>query len=343
MEKQKQEEQTKNREAFLALAAAIRRSRCVLLTGHVDPDADCIGSLLALCRAFSGPERQLVPVLADPVPPNLHFLPGWESIRRPEELDIQPDAVLLADCSELSRTGDTDWLTPYLARAERVLILDHHANASPMPAEICLQEAEASATAELVYLLLTENDIPIDQETATNLYAGLIADNGSFRFLNTTPLSLRVGSELLAKGIDLETIRVRLFETRSLKSMRIMAAALHEFKTDMDDRLIWMHIEKRVLDELGADSSDCANMTGSMMCLDGVKIGALFEERGPSLVKVSLRARRGFDVGSIAAAFQGGGHKLAAGCSIKAPLAEAEEMVLAACRKALEDADGRLH
>ena len=176
-------------------------------------------------------------------------------------------------------------------------------------------ETEAAATAEIIAAMIEEAGIKLDRDQAMPLYVGIVSDTGCFRYLNTTPRSMQLCANYLALGIDIEPIRIRLFEDRSYTNMRMLSFALNSLQVSADGKLAWMVVDRATMEKYHAGPGDCISIVNFSLAVVGVKIGLFFEEYEDD-VKVSLRSRRGYSVNDVAAKFGGGGHVLAAGCRV---------------------------
>ncbi len=321
---------------FAPACNLVEKSRKILIAGHVSPDGDTLGSSLALARGLRQLSKEVTVVFQDEAPDYLRFLPGYELILKPEELQLQPDLLILVDCATLDRTGD-GWLKPYLQQAP-LLIFDHHALRDENIKAVSLVEPRLAATAELIYWFLQEMQIDIDLDTARCLYTALCTDTGGFRFTNTKVHTFQIAADLLGRGIDLEEMRVQLFESRSFEHIKLMGAASNNMQKSEDSKLVWTALDAETKEKLGALPGDTDSIAGQTMLVEGVKIGVFFNEKAAEgVVKVSFRGRNGYNVGKLAAQFGGGGHYAASGCSIAGKLTEVMPMVLEAARQALQE------
>lgn len=311
----------------------LREGREIIVCGHINPDPDCIGTMLALDRAFGGQSQGWRLLMGDPLPAYLDYLAGIERFITPDALDIEPRTVLLVDCSEPERCGG--WLPPLIEQYRpQLYCLDHH-QSNDFSGDGLVLETDAAASGEIAAVLIEKAGIEIDTAIATQLYTAIVGDTGCFRYTNTTPRTLRIGANLLDKHIDAELIRIRLFESNSYKNMRMIRAAFDNMQVEADGRLCYMVIDRQAMAEAEAVGSDCDNIVSNTLTLDGVKIGLLFEEY-QDFVKVSMRCRSGYRVDQLAQRFGGGGHLLASGCRFKGGLEQAKTMVLAAARQLLD-------
>lgn len=310
----------------------LQDSKNLLITGHQDPDGDCIGSMLGIYHAFDGKSKGWQMVLQDEMPAYLAFLSGFEEIKSPLDISIKPDGVLLLDCAEAKRSGTT-FLDEYLGKVPFYAI-DHH------PAQDCacdhyIIEDQASATGEICAAIVEAAGISFTTEAATALYSAIVSDTGCFRYLNTTPRCFTIAARLLAAGIDLEAVRINIFENNSLANVKMLGLALQSLELSADGLVAWMKVDLAGKQLYQAKESDLNNIVNYALSIQGVKIGAFFQEKEGE-IKVGLRSRKGYAIDGIARSFGGGGHIMAAGCTVKGTLDEVCGQVLAAIKKMLE-------
>lgn len=311
----------------------LQKSKNLLITGHQDPDGDCIGSMLGIYHAFDGKSKGWQMVLQDDMPAYLAFLDGFEEIKTPPDISIKPDGVLLLDCAQAKRAG-AEFLDEYLGKAPFYAI-DHHP-AQDCDCDHCIIEDQASATGEICAAIVDEAGISYNLATATALYSAIVADTGCFRYLNTTPRCFAIAARLLAAGIDLEAVRINIFENNSLANMKMLGLALQSLKISEGGLVAWMKVDLAGKQLYQAKEADLANIINYALSIQGVKIGVFFQEKEGE-IKVGLRSRKDYAIDGIARSFGGGGHLMAAGCTIKGTLDEACEQVLAAINKMLEE------
>jgi phosphoesterase RecJ-like protein len=165
-------------------------------------------------------------------------------------------------------------------------------------------------------------------------------DTGSFRFQNATADTLHVAGDLVALGADPAQISECVFDNRTFTATRLLAAALSSLAASPDGKIVWAHVTRDDFTTLGAADEDTEGFVNYMRGVRGADVGLLFREMADGRVRVSLRGRETVDVGAIAQAFGGGGHRMAAGCTLPAPLAVAERTLVAAVQGALAGAHG---
>ncbi len=186
----------------------------------------------------------------------------------------------------------------------------------------------ASSTAEIVLRLLEANGVEIDKTTATQLMIGLVNDTGGFRFANTTAETFRSAARLTELGADASHAAKCIYETRSIAALRLLGRALSSLQSSADGRVVWASVRRRDLDELGASDSDTDGIVNQVAYAKGSQVAVLFRELSREEIRVSLRSREGFDVNRVARGFGGGGHKAAAGCTLRMPLDAAQDKLL---------------
>jgi len=312
-------------------AAAIGESRSIVLACHVNPDGDALGSLLGLALALIPLGKDLVCLSQDGVPDILRFLPGTEMVVTTTDIPAF-DLALVVDSGELARVGEA--VQPLVARARRVVDIDHHVTAGAF-GDIRVLDAQAASTSEIVYALLQTLGTPITPDIATCLFTGVITDTGSFRFQNVTPNTLRVAAKLLEAGAPPAHISENVFENRTFAATRLLGSALSALSQTPDGQVIWTHITAQDFRTLGATDQDTEGVVNYVRGVRGAEVGILFREMETGKIRVSLRSRESVNVAEIAARFGGGGHRMASGCTVDAPLAEAEQAVVRAVQEAL--------
>jgi phosphoesterase RecJ-like protein len=315
-----------------AVLAPFRSSRGrALMLGHVHPDADVLGTLLALGQALETRGWRVTYGGPHPAPAALAFLPGVERYRHLHALEGRFDVAVLTDCPNPQRT---EGLIDQARRAAAAVVnIDHHPD-NRRYGDVNWVDVSAAATGEIVYELLVALGAPLTPPIATNLFTALHTDTGSFRYSNVTPRTFRIAAALVQAGAEPAFVSEALYERRAPDALRWLGEALARVEVSDDGRLAWLALPSGSLPEKVIESEELVNYPRSLAT---VRVACLLRERDGQ-VKVSLRGKGDVDVQRIAAQFGGGGHRNAAGCMIAGPLAEATRVVLAAVRAALPDA-----
>lgn len=286
------------------------------LIAHISPDGDTLGSSLALCEALEAMGKTVQPVCAAVVPEAYRFCPGAEKFVLPAE--ARPARYVIAvDCGDLGRTGAAAAL---FGQAERTLVIDHHGT-NPGYGDINWVE-ECGATAELIYLLSGELDVPVTKTMAENLYVGIASDTGNFAYSNTTERSFRIAGELLRSGYDMARVNRDLFRTQPVRKLLLHAELVRASRFYANGSLVIGCITNAMMDACGATGADAEGAIDDLRDVDTVEVAIVLREEGTDTVRVSLRGKEHFDVAAIAKQFGGGGHRLAAGCTFTGVLIE---------------------
>lgn len=301
----------------------------VLLLGTVQPDGDLLGSQIGLGLALAGAGAPVTLAGPHPVPEVFRFLPGADLVQRWERAPGSFDLVILVDCPEPARTDGL--LEGSRGPTTRVVSIDHHPD-SKRYADVHWVEPAASAAGEMVYDLIRALGLKLTPEIATNLYTSIHTDTGSFRYSNTTPRTFKIAADLVGHGARPELVAGALYEDRRPEDLRRLGELLGRVEVSPDGLVAWLMLPAGSVSEAFLAAEDLVNYPRSIA---SVKVAALLREMGSGSVKVSLRAKGEVNVGTIAAAFGGGGHANAAGCTIAGSLTEARDAVLRSVADAL--------
>lgn len=300
-----------------------------LMLGHVHPDADVLGTLLAIGEALRGRGWSVVVGGPHPAPGALSFLPGVEGYQVLERLDGAFDVVVLTDCPNPDRT---EGLIDDAKRASAAIVnIDHHPD-NRRYGSVNWIDAEAAATGEMVFRLLMALGVPLTPTIATNLFTAIHTDTGSFRYSNVTAETFHIAAALTAAGARPEVVSSALYERRAPDALRWLGESLARVRISDDHRVAWLALPAGAVPERFVESEELVNYPRS---IGSVKVACLLREIGGGRVKVSLRAKGEVDVNKIAATFGGGGHANAAGCTITGPLDAVTSRVLDAVSAAL--------
>lgn len=312
------------------VADLLRRAERVLALTHISPDGDAIGSLLgfgwvlrAAWRAAPMPAgRKLALVCADPVPPQLQWLPGAGDIIA--EPPAGPwDAVVGLDASDGLRLGRA--FRPADYGASPIVILDHHVTNLHF-GSLNYVNPTAAATAQIMVALADALGVALSREAAVCLLTGLVTDTLGFRTNNVTAEVMATAIRLMEAGANLNEITERALNHRPLSVLRLWGLALAQMQ--IERRVVWTHITRRMRDETAAPAVGDGGLVSQLINAPEAEIAAVFAETADGKVEISLRAKTGRDVSQIALGLGGGGHPQAAGCTVMGPLAAAEARIL---------------
>jgi len=313
----------------------VRRHRRFLLTTHIRPDADGIGSLMALAEALRRQGKEVQMVIASAWPPRYDFLDPDKQIEQftgPGERWQGAEVVIVLDTGTWNQLGD---FGAFLA-ARRVpkVVIDHHLSQDDLGA-VRLVDATAEATGRLVFEAISALGGSIDEPVASRLFVALAGDTGWFRHANTTPATFALAEQLERAGARPTSLYEQLYEQNTLPRLKLTGLVLERLQVVENGLVAFTEIRRGDYAATGAvpqDSEDLVNYTRS---IQGVEVGLFFMEQPRGGVKVSFRARACVDVARLAERFGGGGHRLASGVILDGTLEEARARVLAAVHEAL--------
>ncbi|HYQ48404.1 MAG TPA: bifunctional oligoribonuclease/PAP phosphatase NrnA [Thermodesulfovibrionales bacterium] len=309
------------------LIRAFRDEEVFLLTTHIGPDGDAIGSCLALAEALKSLGKTVFVYDRDPVPECYRFMPGYRTFRSSLGRIMTKDPlVVLLDCNSPDRAALTDY------SFRKTAVIDHHETESDFGA-VRWVERSAAATGLMVFHLVKALDVPITKSMATNLYTAVMVDTGSFRYSNTDPDVLNAAAELVKAGAGPGTISEQLYEHWREKRFELLVHALGTL--DIRDGVAFIHVTRDMHERTGTTEADTENFANFPRIIDSVKIAVLIREVDRGRWKVSMRSKGRVNVANIAAANGGGGHRNAAGFRITADLATVKTMIRRASRTAL--------
>jgi bifunctional oligoribonuclease and PAP phosphatase NrnA len=297
------------------LAEAADARATVVLSGHMQPDADALGSTLALAEGLRRRGARVLITFPDPftLPESLGWLPGAEGFVPSSSVPASPDVFVSLDAASPARLGE---LAALLDDAGVSLVIDHHAS-NPGFGDVRLIDGAAPATVTLVAGLLDELGVAIDADLATCLYAGLAADTGSFRFGNTRPDTHELAARLLSTGIDHSAISRRLFDTAPFGWLGLLSAVTGRavLERDIGDGLVWTWSSTAEAAEYGLPGEQLEALVDVIRSTQEADVACVLKGQDDGSWSVSLRSRGGTDLARVALALGGGGHKLAAGYS----------------------------
>ncbi len=313
-----------------AAVTALLAANKIVVSSHINPDGDALGSTLALCLALRTLGKEAVPLLADGVPEIYRWMPGADTVlSSTNRRDF--DLAVVCDAGTLIRVGTS--VLPIIEAAPTVIDIDHHVADGPF-GDIRILDDTVASTAELIWPLIQNLERAsgkelLCKEIAECLMCGVITDTGSFRFPNTTPSTFETAAQLQRLGARPAPITEAVFESRSEASVRLLGRALSNLQLSPDGRVGWTAISAADFEAVGATDQDSEGVVNQIRAIKTVDVALLFREIPGKKIRISLRAREGADVNRIANVFAGGGHRLASGCSVDPPLADAVSAVTA--------------
>jgi phosphoesterase RecJ-like protein len=295
------------------ITTEIAECKYVGITGHIRPDGDCIGSIMALYNyLIENMPGIYVDVYAQRVPENFNYLKNIDKVIVDyPDTDKIYDVMICLDSSDLERIGEAD---KYFKAAKRTICIDHHIS-NDNYADVCHVVADASSTCEVLYDLFEDDEI--SKEVAEALYTGIIHDTGVFKHSNTSKHTLEVTGCLINKGVGFSKIIDESFYMKTFLQNQILGICLLNAKMTLNNKVIYSYIDMETMTKNKAVPSDLDGVIDQLRVTEGVEVAILLHETSEGEYKVSMRSNNDVNVSEIAVSFGGGGHIKAAGCSIK--------------------------
>lgn len=299
-----------DREVLRSAASAITGASELSLVCHVGPDGDALGSMLGLAEAASNAGKSVMATFGSPfvVPDNLSFLPT-DHLVKPQDLPSQPEVLVVLDAGSADRIGE---LAANAGKAEIVVVLDHHVTNEGF-GDVSFVDSGAAATGEIVFDLLELAGWDLTPSIANSLLTAIVTDTGRFQYSNTTPRTLEIASKLVAAGAVPTLIGQRVYEEAPFGYLKAASAAMDRAVLDEDLSVVSSFITEHDLEAADADWGDIDGLIDTIRLAREADTAVLAKVHRDGRVKVSMRSRGATDVGSLAASFGGGGHRLASG------------------------------
>ncbi|MEA2039306.1 MAG: bifunctional oligoribonuclease/PAP phosphatase NrnA [Thermodesulfobacteriota bacterium] len=314
------------------IASVLREGRYFLLITHEDPDADGIGSMLALGRALINSGKDVILLSEEPVPAPLNLLKGSDIICQRCNLRKDFDALIVLDCGKMKRMGRFH----KRIKGHGILInIDHHAS-NDFFGDLDLVDANSSSTAELVFRVIEAAGLSVDRDIAENIFAAIQADTGCFTYDNTTPDSLRIAAEMMSYGVRPWELSRKIMYTCSVSRLKLLEMALRDIEFYNEGKIGVMTLSKEMFEKAGAYRMDSEGFVDYPRFVSGVEIGVLIRQTGKDTYKFSLRSNNTVDVGRLASRFGGGGHMSAAGFERQGPIGVLKRDLLEESNRSLD-------
>ncbi len=314
------------------IMSILKEAGTICILPHVSADGDALGSCLALGLALRKLSKSVDIVLEEKIPYIYDFLPGREMTRVYGNDSGTYDVVVALDTGDMGRLGKR---APLFEAAGITVNIDHHRTNSGFGFYNYVHTA-SSAVGEIVYRMIKKMGIDMDLDIATCLYVAITTDTGGFRFGNTTAVTHQIAGELINKGVQVAEISQRVFDAMSLEKLRLMGNAINTLELLEDGRVAYITVTDEIMQKVGAADEDCDGIVNLGRNVNGVEVAVMFRQKDSGEIKLNFRSKAYVDVSAIAAAYGGGGHIRAAGCTVMEPLDAIKPRLLEDIRKALK-------
>lgn len=313
---------------YPAIIKTIKESNKILITTHINPDGDAVGSVLALNIALKAAGKETFPVIDDEYPNLYKFLNGWEEILKPGDESLgrakkDIDLVIALDCGDVERFGR---VSEYF-NEKRIINIDHHISNTAFGA-LNMVDSNAASTGEMVYQILSIMGLAITKEISEAIYTAIVTDTGQFRYANTTSVTHQIAGDMINNGVDTAYLYEQIYQNTSKEKMLLTAKALSSLKLYFNDRVAVLRVTLDDMDSTGAVGADTEGIINFGRDISTVEVAVFIKEHEKEKIKISFRSKKYVDVAAISQEIGGGGHIRAAGCTIYSTIDEAEKIVL---------------
>lgn len=300
-----------------------KKANNILITTHIIPDADGIGSEIALCLAFRSLGKNAICVNEEPLLERYKYLDPENVVISLDDYktfygNTEIDLFIVTDTNSLNRIGDK--VRALSQKSSELLFIDHHPCPKELMAIHCIDTTKA-ATGELVGTLIKELEIPFNLNLALPLYTAILIDTSSFRYPTVTADTHRLVATLMDSGVTPSHAYNMIYGTKKLSYMKLLGKVLASAHSTKDEKIAWLILSEDKLEKFHVDTEDTHAFINYLLVLDNIKVAVMFREVGDH-VKVSLRSTGNVDVGVMAHALGGGGHDHSAATLIKGHLDE---------------------
>jgi phosphoesterase RecJ-like protein len=325
------ETRTEHERQAARIADALRERQRFLITSHLKPDGDSIGSQMAMAYALRALGKDVRVVNRDQAPPALLLFPGVDGIEIADRVEGGFDAVIVMECGDLARTG-VQGLDPYF-----IINIDHHPG-NAMFGAINWFDRGAAACGEMVFDVIEALGVRLAPEIAVHIYVAILTDTGSFHYSSISPRTFDICRQTLEAGVDPVAVARSVFDSNNIGRLRLFGAVLGSVELEDAGRLATIYLDRAMARAAGGTYDDTEGLINLPLTVKEIQAVVFFKEVDHSQYRVSLRSKGGIDVGEVAKRFGGGGHKNASGCTVDGTLPEVRAQVIPLVVEAIERA-----
>jgi bifunctional oligoribonuclease and PAP phosphatase NrnA len=309
----------------------LRSRQRFLISSHARPDGDSIGSSLAMAYALRELGKQADVVHADPAPGPLMQFPGVRDIRIASHADGGYDAAIIMECGDLARTG--------VAGLERFFIvnIDHHPGNTGY-GDLQWFDPAAAACGEMVFDLVKALGAPLTLEIATHVYLAILTDTGSFHYSSISPRTFEICKQILEAGVNPVAVARDVYDSNNMGRLKLFGSVLGAMQIDPTGRIAIVYLDHEMARAAGGTYEDTEGLINLPLTVKEILAVVFFKQIEGEQYRVSMRSKGDIDIGAIAKAFEGGGHKNAAGCTVTGPIDSLQKMFIQKIEAAI---DGR--
>ena len=313
--------------------AAVRRHRRFVVSTHINPEGDALGSALALASLIRRLGKQAAVVTHGGVPKAFDFLPVIAPTFSRLPARLRPEVAVTVDVPVLERLGA---MVPMFRRAGLRVVIDHHVSNRRF-GDVNWVDPKAAAVGEMIYRLYRAFRVRPTRDEALCMYASIVTDTGSFRYMSTTPEVLRIAAELVERGVSPLQVSQDLYECHSASDLKFLGKVLGSVRQAHGGKTAWLEVPASVLRAGRPGPEIVDELVNYPRAVRTAEVAFVLREQPPAgKIRVSLRSKGRVDVNAIARSFGGGGHMAASGCTVEGTLAQARAKVLRAVGRVLK-------
>lgn len=314
---------------------AIRSRQRFVLSSHSRPDGDSIGSQLAMAYALRALGKDVTIVNKDAAAGPIRAFPGVETIVIADRATGNFDAAIIMECSDLKRTGveglDRDF----------VINIDHHPGNTEF-GQINWFDASAAACGEMVFDLIRALAVPLSLDIATHIYLAILTDTGSFHYSGISPRTFAICKQALEAGVDAVQVARKVYDSNHMGRLKLFGAVLSAMQIDRTGRIAIVYVDHAMARAAGGSYEDTEGLVNLPLTVKEIEAVVFFKQEKDDEYRVSLRSKGSIDIGAVAKDFGGGGHKNAAGCTVRGPIEELQRQMVEKMERAIEEQDRAL-
>lgn len=311
---------------FQRIKDAIDAGQRFLVTTHIDPDGDAIGSAFALCFALNGMGKHAAAYLKDEIPYRYEFLPRPPEVVHHRLPADGYDATFVLDCGNFFRVGDG---YESLKGNGFIINVDHHETSEAF-GQVNIVDEHASSTAEILYLILKSLGVKFNFDIAVNLYTAILTDTGSFRYDSTTKRAFSICEEMTGFGVVPASVAAEVYESHPKERFRLLCLVLETLEVAKGDRIAMAYATEEMFRKTGTNREYTEGFVEFLKEMKGVEVACFLREIGGGKYKISMRSKGDIDVAVVARTFGGGGHRKAAGCTIEGDIDDVKNKLVGA-------------
>ena len=304
-----------------------------VIIGHIDPDGDCISSVLSLTYGLRRLKKRVIPAIDSKCPAVYEEFQPVSQISFSTDIHLEDfDAIITVDSSSPDRMGK------YIALTEEKpnFVIDHHVTNEEW-GDLNWLDVKASSAAEMVYRFLENMGIDFDPILATINLLGIQTDTGFFKYTNTGWQVMEISAELIKRGANAPYNASMILENNRVEEFYLLSEMAKKIVLTLDGKLIYSYITQNMLEKTGCTYEDATGLIGELRSIKNVETAILFTEMKEEEIKVSFRSKKWFDVATIAIEYGGGGHQRASGCTLYHTMEKTIEEVVQKTIKQMEE------